>query len=73
MSIQILLIWNPIPKYEFHLNNYQIVDYYDNIPIKAERVVLIVELDWEDRLRYNMIVIIWNRTSTCIVKMDSKV
>lgn len=44
-----------MPKYAFHLDNYQIVDYYDNIPIKAERVVFIVELDWEERLRYNMI------------------
>jgi hypothetical protein len=44
-----------MPKYAFHLDNYQIVEYYDNIPIKAERVVFIVELDWEERLRYNMI------------------
>jgi hypothetical protein len=56
---KIILISNPfyswIPKYAFHLNNYQIVDYYDNIAIKAERVVFIVDSDWEDRLRYNMI------------------
>lgn len=44
-----------MPKYAFHLDNYQIVDYYDNIPIKAERVVFIVDSGWEDRLRYNMI------------------
>jgi hypothetical protein len=44
-----------MPKYAFHLDNYQIVDYYDNIPIKAERVVFIVDSGWEDRLRYNII------------------
>ena len=56
---KIMLISNPfyswIPKYGFHLNNYQIVDYYDNIPVKAERVVFIADSDWEDRLSNHMV------------------
>ena len=56
---KIILISNPfyswIPKYAFHLNNYQIIDYYDNVPIKAERVIFIVDSDWEDRLSCHMI------------------
>ncbi len=56
---KIVLISNPfyswIPKYAFHLNNYQIVDYYDDIPVKAERVILIADSDWEDRLSNHMV------------------
>jgi hypothetical protein len=48
------LISNPfyswIPKYGFHLNNYQIVDYYDNILVKAKRVVLMADTPWFIRL-----------------------
>jgi Dolichyl-phosphate-mannose-protein mannosyltransferase len=51
---KITLISNPfyswIPKYGFHLNNYQIVDYYDNIPVKAKRVVLMADTPWFIRL-----------------------
>ena len=51
---KITLISNPfyswIPKYGFHLDNYQIVDYYDNIPLKAKRVVLMADTPWFIRL-----------------------
>jgi hypothetical protein len=51
---KITLISNPfyswIPKYGFHLNNYQIVDYYDNILVKAKRVVLMADTPWFIRL-----------------------
>jgi len=43
-----MLISNPFDSWipnAFHLNNYQIVDYYDNIPIKAKRVIFIVDSD----------------------------
>lgn len=55
---KIILISNPfyswIPKYAFHLNNYQIIDYYDNIPIKAERVLFIADSEWEKRMNYSV-------------------
>jgi hypothetical protein len=55
----IVLISNPfyswIPKYVFKLNNYQIVDYYDNIPIKAQRVIFVVDSDWKEKLNSHMI------------------
>jgi hypothetical protein len=51
---KITLISNPfyswIPKYGFHLNNFQIVDYYDNIPVKAKRVALMADTPWFIRL-----------------------
>jgi hypothetical protein len=51
---KITLISNPfyswIPRYGFHLNNYQIVDYYDNIPVKAKRVALMADTPWFIRL-----------------------
>ena len=54
-----ILISNPfyswIPRYVFHLNNYQIIDYYDNIAIKAERVVFIVDPEWRYRLTHHMV------------------
>ena len=54
-----MLISNPfyswIPKYAFHLNNYQIIDYYDNVPIKAERVSFYSDSDWEDGLSNHMV------------------
>jgi Dolichyl-phosphate-mannose-protein mannosyltransferase len=54
-----VLISNPfyswIPKYVFKLNNYQIVDYYDNIPIKAQRVIFVVDSDWKEKLNNHMI------------------
>lgn len=54
---KIILISNPfyswIPKYVFHLNNYQIIDYYDNIPIKAERVLFITDSQWEKTMSGN--------------------
>jgi hypothetical protein len=27
-----------MPKYAFHLDNYQIIDYYDDIPVPADKV-----------------------------------
>jgi hypothetical protein len=54
-----VLISNPfyswIPKYVFKLNNYQIVDYYDNIPINAQRVIFVVDSDWKEKLSNHMI------------------
>jgi hypothetical protein len=54
---KIILISNPfyswIPKYVFYLNNYQIIDYYDNIPIKAERVLFITDSQWEKTMSGN--------------------
>jgi Dolichyl-phosphate-mannose-protein mannosyltransferase len=56
---KIFLISNPfyswIPKYVFKLNNYQIVDYYDDIPVKADRVILVVDPEWKYRLDNHMV------------------
>jgi 4-amino-4-deoxy-L-arabinose transferase-like glycosyltransferase len=56
---KITLISNPfyswIPKYGFHLNNYQIVDYYDNIPVKAKRVVLMADTAWISKSMHHML------------------
>lgn len=42
-----VLISNPfyswIPKYVFNINNYEIIDYYDNIPITAKRVIFVID------------------------------
>jgi hypothetical protein len=56
---KITLISNPfyswMPKYVFHLNNYQIVDYYDNIPVKAKRVVLMADIAWISKSIHHML------------------
>ena len=56
---KITLISNPfyswIPKYGFHLNNYQIVDYYDNILVKAKRVVLMADTPWVSKSIHHML------------------
>jgi Dolichyl-phosphate-mannose-protein mannosyltransferase len=55
----ITLISNPfyswIPKYGFHLNNYQIVDYYDNILVKTKRVILVADTSWMSKLTHHML------------------
>jgi hypothetical protein len=56
---KITLISNPfyswIPKYGFHLNNYQIIDYYDNILVKTKRVVLVADTYWMSKLTHHML------------------
>ncbi|MBA3976996.1 MAG: hypothetical protein H0X50_02215 [Nitrosopumilus sp.] len=56
---KIVLISNPfyswIPKYAFNLNNYQAVDYLDNVSVNANKVLMILDSQWENRAKNNML------------------
>jgi hypothetical protein len=56
---KIVLISNPfyswIPKYIFNLNNYQPVDYYDNLSVKANKVLMLLDPQWEYKASNNML------------------
>jgi hypothetical protein len=56
---KIFLISNPfyswIPKYVFNLDNYQAVDYLDNVSIKAKKVLMLLDSSWEQRAKNNML------------------
>ncbi len=56
---KIVLISNPfyswIPKYVFNMNNYEIIDYYDNLPIMADRVVFVIDHNLKVKLNQHII------------------
>jgi hypothetical protein len=55
----IVLISNPfyswIPKYVFDLKNITYVDYYDGIAVKANKVIMLLDPQWEYRAKHNML------------------
>jgi hypothetical protein len=56
---KIVLISNPfyswVPKYVFNLTNYQPVDYLDNMIVKAKRVLMLLDSQWEIKAKNNML------------------
>ncbi len=56
---KIFLISNPfyswVPKYVFNLNNYQAVDYLDNAFVKANKVLMVLDSQWEHRAKNNIL------------------
>lgn len=56
---KIILISSPfyswVPKYVFNLNNYQAVDYLDNVFVKSEKVLMVLDSQWEHRAKSNML------------------
>lgn len=56
---KLVVISNPfyswIPKFVFHLNNYQYIDYLDDISIKANMVLMIADHQWEYEANHNML------------------
>jgi hypothetical protein len=44
-----------IPKFVFHLNNYQYIDYLDDISVKSNRVLMIADHQWEYEANHNML------------------
>ncbi len=55
----IILISSPfyswVPKYVFNLNNYQAVDYLDNVFVKSKKVLMVLDSQWEHRAKNNML------------------
>ncbi len=56
---KIILISSPfyswVPKYVFDLNNYQAVDYLDNVFVKSKKVLMVLDSQWEHRAKNNML------------------
>jgi hypothetical protein len=56
---QIVLISNPfyswIPRYVFDLKNVNYVDYYDGVSVKSNKVVMLLDPQWEYRAKHNML------------------
>ena len=56
---KIILISNPfyswIPKYAFNFNDYQAVDYLDNVLVNAKKVLMVLDTQWESRAKNNML------------------
>jgi hypothetical protein len=44
-----------IPRFVFHLNNYQYIDYLDDISVKSNRVLMIADHQWEYEANHNML------------------
>ncbi len=56
---KVILISSPfyswVPKYVFNLNNYQAVDYLDNVFVKSKKVLMVLDSQWEHRAKNNML------------------
>ena len=56
---KIILISSPfyswVPKYVFNLNNYQAVDYLDNVFVNSKKVLMVLDSQWEHRAKNNML------------------
>jgi hypothetical protein len=55
----IVLISNPfyswIPKYAFNLKNIIYIDYYDGVSVKAKKVIMLVDPQWEYSAKHNLL------------------
>ena len=55
---QFVLISNPfyswIPRFVFDLKNVYYVDYYDGVSVKSNKVVMLLDSQWEYRAKHNM-------------------
>ncbi len=56
---KIILISSPfyswVPKYVFNLNNYQAVDYLDNVFVKSNKVLMVLDSQWENKAKNNVL------------------
>jgi hypothetical protein len=56
---KLVVIANPfyswIPKFVFHLNDYRYIDYLDSVFVKADRVLMMADRQWEYQANHKML------------------